>query len=397
MTSRRSAPSSPPSTDRCHALGHEPTSAVREVDQAASPERLGHNGRVSDETLGLMSGDNYYQEHSATQRDTSELGLSFIDEALADLGESPDRPLIADFGVAQGRNSARPISRALAHFSDDVEVVVVHSDLPGNDWHSLFGFVSDDPQSYLRGRDNVRVFVAGTSFYNRILPKECLALGWTSAAVHWLSESPGKITDNFFVQSSTDTRAQTAYREQSRADWQAFLRNRAVELRPRGSIVFVDVLMGDDGLMGSEKLFASVETSLRWALTAGIIATSEYEGIAYPTWFRSLDEFREPFPFMGPEGSSLDLVSLTPVQLADPFKSDFERSGDRDAYAQQQVGFLRGFLEPSFTTALVDNDPSRLEPIWDHARDLISVDPGAVSPTYRLVCGRIRRNSADND
>ncbi len=82
--------------------------------------------------------------------------------------------------------------------------------------------------------------------------------------------------------------------------------------------------------------------------------------------------------------------------MDDPFRAAFEESGDADAYAAAQARFLEGFLAPSFAAAL---DASRPEAdrhaasreLWATARRLIAADPRAVSPSYRLVTGLIRR------
>jgi hypothetical protein len=58
--------------------------------------------------------------------------------------------------------------------------------------------------------------------------------------------------------------------------------------------VFVDVLMGDDGAMGSE-LFQTLEDALRASRSAGDLTGPEYAAVAYPTWFRSAAELRAPF------------------------------------------------------------------------------------------------------
>lgn len=340
--------------------------------------------------LGVMAGDSYYQQHSLTQRAAGALGLSHLDDALTELVPHPPRPLIADFGAAQGRNSDAPMARIIDGLPDAAEVVAVHTDLPGNDWAALVQHVESAPTSYRRGRDNVRTLLAAGTFYDRLLPERSLSIGWTSAAVHWLSGKPCGIADHFFVQASTDRRAQRLYREQSRRDWAAFLRHRGAELADRGSIVFVDVLMDDAGSTGNEGLFDCVESALRWARTENLISEPEYQGMAYPAWFRTLDELREPFPVLVPGGGILELVIVEPVQMEDPFLSDYRRSGDAAAYARAQVGFLKGFLGPSFASALADGDPVRLDPVWERARDLIAADPESVSPVYRLVSGRVR-------
>jgi hypothetical protein len=158
--------------------------------------------------------------------------------------------------------------------------------------------------------------------------------------------------------------------------------------------VFVDVLMGDDDVMGSEHLFNAVEEGIRHARDSGSLTIAECASLIYPTWFRSLADIRAPFPsFRGPNGARLELTDLIPCEIPDPFIAEYEAGGDADRYAANQIGFLRGFLEPTFLAQLghrVDAQVVVAE-IWQAAAKEISADPSCASPTYRLVAGRIKR------
>ena len=67
-------------------------------------------------------------------------------------------------------------------------IVVVHTDLPQNDFGSPFALVEGSPESYLRSAANVFALAAGKSFYERIFPDGFLSLGWTAVSVHWSSK-----------------------------------------------------------------------------------------------------------------------------------------------------------------------------------------------------------------
>jgi hypothetical protein len=154
--------------------------------------------------------------------------------------------------------------------------------------------------------------------------------------------------------------------------------------------------------MGAEPLFDCLEQALRAARDRGALTPAEYADLAYPTWFRSLDEFRAPFTpdFTAAGGQVLALDVLHPVTLADPFRSDLD-TGAFDNYGQAQAGFLAGFLRSSFRTALRGRpDPAAadlLDEIFADAAariaDAARADPQRISPEYRLVVGRIGRGS----
>ncbi len=303
---------------------------------------------------------------------------------------------MADFGAASGNNSLRPIGIALDALGSD-RVLVVHTDLPDNDFRTLFGVVDHDPASYLVGRAGVFPLVAGRSFYEPIFPPASLAFGWSASSLHWLSAAPGPIPDHFFVHQSTDRACRDAYRDRSRQDWRRFLDHRAVELVPGAGLVIVDVLRDADGLMGAEALFDRLAGAITAQRDAGVISASEYAGLLYPTWFRSVADVTEPFDpvYETPAGAVLELAELEQSVLADPFETLLAEGRGAD-YARAQVGFLRAFLEPSFAAQLSgDRDQASrtaaLTAIFAAAERAVAADPAAVSPAYQLSAVRIRR------
>jgi hypothetical protein len=158
------------------------------------------------------------------------------------------------------------------------------------------------------------------------------------------------------------------------------------------------VAVDENGLMGSEALFDRLNEALLSCGERGLFDAGELAAMVYPTWFRSLEEIREPFAprFAGAGGAELELAALEPVVMEDPFRGAFEESADADAYARAQAGFLEGFLGPSFAAALDPGRPAHerqaaLDELWATARGLIAEDPLAVSPSYRLMTGLVRR------
>lgn len=351
--------------------------------------------------LGVMSVGGYYDLNSSTQGAAADHGIGLLTEAVNGLPATTAEITVADLGCAQGRNSLGPLRAAVVALraGRSTPIRVVHTDLPGNDWTTLFDTVEHDPRSYLVGTDDVFPSAVGRSFYGRLFPGDTVALGWCSSALHWLSRSPGPIADHFFVQSSTDPNARSAYRARSAADLSSFLEHRAAELIVGGSVVVVDVLMGDDGRMGSENLFDCLESALRAARDRAAITPAEYAAIAYPTWFRSLAEWRAPFlsGFTASGGQVLALDALSPASLADPFRAGIASP----TYGPRQAGFLAGFLRPSFATGLAGRTDAQARELLDEifadaARRITALartDPGAISPDYRLVVGRITRTA----
>jgi hypothetical protein len=371
----------------------------RQVSLAAAMERRS----VDPPRAGVMESEGGYARRSATQHGAAGFGFPLIRPAIeaVELGTGEAPLVLADFGAAQGNNSLEAIRRALAVLRErapDRPAFVVHTDIPGNDFTTLCETLEAAPDRYTRDRPEVLPLMAGRSLYDRVFPAGQLRFGWTASTLHWLRRVPGPVADHFFVQLSSDAEARESYASQSAADWRDFLDHRARELAPGAGIVIVDVAMDEQGITGSEALFECLQDALVSCRERGLIGADECARMVYPTWFRSLDELRAPFAprHVGPTGEELELVELHPVAMDDPFRAAFDASGDADAYAAAQAGFLEGFLGPSFAAAL---DRSRLaadrgaalRELWATAGRLIAAHPLDVSPRYRLVTALIRR------
>jgi hypothetical protein len=212
---------------------------------------------------GRMEGHGYYTKHSRAQRAFGQLGLDWIEAAAAAV-EPPAAGLpfvIVDLGAAGGGSSLEPMRRALAARSSPGPALVVHTDIPSNDFSALFELVLNSPATYL-GPPGVFALAAGRSFYDGLFPDNFVSLGWSSIAVHWLSRVSVPITGHIYC-SFAKGAIRAAIRDQSAADWMAFLGHRARELRPTGRLVIMGGAARDDGTSGAEGLMDAANDSLR--------------------------------------------------------------------------------------------------------------------------------------
>ena len=207
----------------------------------------------------------------------------------------PDGPcIVADFGAAGGRNELEPMAVAVQGLRAggvSGPIVVVHTDIPTNDFTTLFETI-EKPDTYLAEPD-VYAFAAGRSFYERIFPAEAITLGWSAIAVHWLSRVPVPISDHVYCSFAIGA-ARDALAAQSAADWDNFLTARAVELRAGAQLVVVGGAATDDGASGAEALMTALDDALRDAVAAGALTADEYAGMTVPTWNRTMAEFTAP-------------------------------------------------------------------------------------------------------
>lgn len=126
-------------------------------------------------TMGMGAS---YNSSSKIQLSTIDLSLPTVRKAIdvLDIESSSSSPLIvADFGSAQGLNSLH-IMKTIIHYLQEMkkntrELLVVHNDLPTNDWTSIFRLLADDKSYY--------GFASGRSFY-----EQCLQTVLSRSAIH---------------------------------------------------------------------------------------------------------------------------------------------------------------------------------------------------------------------
>jgi hypothetical protein len=350
----------------------------------------------------VMAGRGYYSRHSESQGAAAAPGFGYLAAAAAAVPLRAERsaPItIADYGCAGGTNEVRPMEillEGLRARRPSTPINVLHTDLPENDFGSLFALLADPARSYTTGREPVYPLVAGRTLYGPLMPDASLTVGWTAITVHWLSRLPRRIPEGIFA-SLIDPGSADVLREQSRLDWEAFLTERHRELIPGGEVIVVGGASTDDGRAGAEGLFRMMDDALRTLVASGRLDPGEYEAIFYPTWNRTLAEFLAPFEPGGAVSGALEVVEhsfdITDDALAYP---QFVVDGDAQSFAAAYTAFARAITEPSFFRWLrTDRPPGERDAIvGDFYRDLqarVAADPVTATCHWRVATLRIRR------
>lgn len=351
-----------------------------------------------DAARGVMEGGGFYAAHSRPQHGAATFGLQMLERACAEAVLPPaGAPIVvADMGAAQGRNELEPLTIAVrglaARRAAGAPILVVHTDLPGNDFGSLFALVEGDPGSYLRAAEDVYPYVAGRSFYGRLFPDDHVTIGWTAIAVHWLSAVPAELPDTVYPEFARGSVAE-AFRERSRRDWLDFLSCRARELRPGGQLVVVGGAAAPDGSSGAEPLMGTLSEEARAMVGDGRLRAGELARMTVPTWNRTPDEFAAP---LREAAVGLVLLEQDAVQLPDQFRAALDRDGDRAAFARSVEGFVRAFTEPSLVAGL---DPDRapaeraglIDELYARVRTRAERRPEDVEADWPVVVMRLAR------
>ena len=292
-----------------------------------------------------MEGGGYYNRNSNLQAAGIELVLPLLEEVAraVPVDGSAETPLvIADYGASQGRNSMRPIGLAIdvlrSRVRPDRPIEVIHTDLPSNDFASLFTTLQDEAASYLTNRPRVFPSAVGRSYFEPILPAGRVHLGWNTWTLHWLSRSPGEVTDHAWAMGSASDSARQSARRQSAQDWTSFLAARSAEMAPGARLVSLAMgstpeVHGWDWVIG--KLW---QAALEMA-DEGLLSPAELTRFTVPAVGRTVADLQAPFAAGSFFGLSLEHAEVT--EAPDPFWDDFLQTRDADELGRRWEGMLR--------------------------------------------------------
>jgi hypothetical protein len=322
-------------------------------------------------TLGMVGS---YNSNSSPQLALIQSSMTFIEKAIEvlDIIPSPFPLIIADFGSSHGSNSIYVI-KLIIDFIEKLKKIersflIIHNDLPTNDWKSLFDVLNHQDKTFF-GLAN------GRSFYEQCLPSNSLTIGYSSASVHWLSRKPCNISNHCISVFAQGEELQ-AFKSQARDDYRQFLENRSRELVQGGVLILIMNCLNEQGLT----LFESVYNLLYKC--AKLIFSTEEELINYtiPVYIRSYDECVDEELF---EKYSFELIqsgmSSVDIKLYDQWKNG-EMSLEQ--YSQAQTGFIQCATESVLRETLEMDETRSKEEInqlstqfWDVYRKEIEENP----------------------
>jgi hypothetical protein len=108
---------------------------------------------MSTQAIEPMAGRGFYNRHSSLQAAGIAAVLPLWEKIAHAVPIGDENLVIADYGSSQGHNSMLPIRMAIEVLRRkaglDRTVEVIHTDLPSNDFGSLFKALEEAPTSYL--------------------------------------------------------------------------------------------------------------------------------------------------------------------------------------------------------------------------------------------------------
>ncbi|OBI78079.1 SAM-dependent methyltransferase [Mycobacterium sp. E740] len=309
-----------------------------------------------------------YTASSRLQAAGLQEAIKLFEEAAAavPVPRLPQPFVIADYGASTGHNSLLPICAAIAVLRNrtrtDHSTLVVHTDVPENDFTALFRTLAEDPDTYLSKDAATFASAIGRSFYSQIMPSSSVHLGWSSWAVHWLSRVPAPIPDHVHIAYSRDEKLRAAYARQAAQDWQEFVAFRGRELRRGGRLVVMTTAVDDDGEIGYRPLFSALVDALEELTAARLLTTDEVLAMGIPIIGRSKSDFLAPF---APKGrfEQLEIEHLEVFDAGDRFFQQYQVDGNAAAFGAQWAAFCRAAVFPTLVGGLAGGaaDPRSAE------------------------------------
>ena len=235
-----------------------------------------------------------------------------------------------------------------------------------NDFSALFEMIHGEDEilgvkSYLKDYDNVFILASCTSVYRQAFPDNSIDLGFSSTALHWLSEKPGIISGHIHAVGAKGSELK-AFAVQAKKDWQTILLHRAKELVPGGKLVFVNFCIDEQGrYLGNTagvNMFDTYNAIWLELVADGTVTKEEYTNVAFPQFYRTAEEFTAPFSDPNGEarkaGLNLDHIESRIVEC--PHAATYRETKDLDSFVRSYVNMLRSWSESTFYNGL---DPSR--------------------------------------
>jgi hypothetical protein len=148
-----------------------------------------------------------------------------------------------------------------------------------------------------------------------------------------------------------------------------FLQYRALEMQPSAELLIVGSGADAKGDSGAEGLIDLANHILQQLVKDGTLYPSEYEQMAIPTYYRTAEEWKEPFTSDFIRKSGLSLDDFKEFRLDDVYLEQFPRDDNAQALAAAYTGFFKAAYEPCLFVNLSDK---RTPENRQHVIDLFS-------------------------
>jgi len=330
-----------------------------------------------------LPGGGIYNSYSKPQQKAILPTLPLIERAIQELEETIITPnltvfSVADFGSAEGGNSMLPMKHTINCIRkkhENLQITITHTDLPKNDWCSLFQTVKNDTSSYLKDSPKVFTFASGTSFYQQIFPDDSLCLAFSSTAFHWMSKKPCNVTNHIFGCLS-ESNEFPFWRKKAQEDWRNIIACRSAELKSGGKMVLGCV--GKDEKMNTFSSCDIVNTMndvLVGMVNEKIISEKEYHSFSHPIYStRTRADFQENL-----DEFNLSMDDFFLETIPNPYYEEFLTGHDSKKFANNLVNFTKVWINGTLENSISERASESMDKVksifYDRCRAKVEMNP----------------------
>ncbi len=351
-----------------------------------------------------MKGGGYYSQSTRGAKDVIDNAVDMLEDAVAALPTrtAQENIQIADYGAADGGTSKHAIYRTISALRQRYrqhQITVTYSDLPSNDYSTLFrnitGVNNASRENYLKDFDNVFVNACGIGFHKQLMPDQTLDIGFSATAMHYISEKPCQILNHVHMIGASGC-ALDAFSRQARDDWNRILLSRAAELKPGGRLVFINFGIDEDGRYlgntGGVNMFNTFNDIWHELHEDKLITHDELIDATFSQFYRTREEFCAPLvdPSSDVYQSGLRLISAHTNVVKCPYRAAYEAAGSTmssQEFATSYIPTLRSWSETVFATALDSDRPENtraalVDLFYQRYEDRVAADPTGHAMDY---------------
>ncbi|PKI65591.1 hypothetical protein CRG98_013984 [Punica granatum] len=276
---------------------------------------------------------------------------------------------VVDLGCATGYNTLATVGmvveslreRYIGELGFEPEFEAFFSDLPSNDFNSLFRSLSGMDSNEKKPR---RYFVAGVpgTFYRRLFPGGKLHVAVSLSALHWLSQIPGEVLDKgsrtwnkgrAWIDGAKEEVVE-AYSRQSEEDLDNFLKCRKEEIA-EGGILFMLMggrpnsqepgnQLGDAESRAKHPFATSMDQAWQDLLNEGLIDEETRDGFNIPAYMRSMEEVERAMLKCG--GFEIQKMEYKRIREHSDQKKREELITDPVSHGRAKANLVRATLGP---------------------------------------------------
>jgi hypothetical protein len=350
-----------------------------------------------------MKGAGYYDQHSTAQFSTMHALQGWVEAAVASvpLPATAQPVTVLDLGSSEGANAIRLMGSLVAGLRRRTgqPLQTIYSDLASNNFNQLFANLEEARRADLFPAE-VYSGAVGGSFYGPLVPPGTVHLATSFNSILWLDQLPAIPLPNLVVYRrplssrpgpAVSPEITATFKRQSEQDLDRFLECRARELVPGGKLLLATP--GDtDRARVSDGLYDVLNDACLDLVSDGRLKREQYERLTMPIYCRTVEELLAPLERENsPVRGAFAVDRAEAMEVPTPFFLQFQRDGDRAAYADAYTGFLRAISEPVVRAAFNQPEGEAVDALYERIRARLQAEPERYLFRYILVAALLTR------